>query len=86
MFYVAEALLLGDGLSFSKHSAVHSAFGREFAKTGRVPAHLHRYLIDGMVVRQAADYGPARVDRAQALLEIDHAEEFLKVADNLLGP
>lgn len=28
MFYVAEALLLGEGLSFSKHSAVIAAFGR----------------------------------------------------------
>jgi len=28
MFYVAEAFLEGEGLSFSKHSAVISAFGR----------------------------------------------------------
>lgn len=51
MFYMAEALLLGNGLAFSKHTAVHAAFGREFARTGRVPAHLHRYLIDAMEVR-----------------------------------
>ena len=60
MFYMAEALLLGDGLSFSKHTAVHSAFGRKYAKTGRVPEHLHRYLIDAMTVRHTDDYGPAR--------------------------
>lgn len=28
MFYLAEAFLEGEGLSFSKHSAVISAFGR----------------------------------------------------------
>ena len=28
MFYIAEAFLEGEGLSFSKHSAVISAFGR----------------------------------------------------------
>ncbi len=29
MFYVAEAFLLGEGLSFSSHAAVISAFGRD---------------------------------------------------------
>ncbi|MDP2976730.1 MAG: HEPN domain-containing protein [Anaerolineales bacterium] len=33
MFYVAQALLLSKGLSFSSHSAVIAAFGKEFAKT-----------------------------------------------------
>jgi uncharacterized protein (UPF0332 family) len=37
MFYAAEALLDSEGLSFSSHSGVISAFGREFAKTQRVP-------------------------------------------------
>jgi uncharacterized protein (UPF0332 family) len=34
MFYVAEALLYERGLGFGKHSAVHAAFGKEFAKRG----------------------------------------------------
>ncbi|MEG3881707.1 HEPN domain-containing protein [Microcoleus sp. herbarium7] len=29
MFYVAEAFLLGEGLTFSSHAAVISAFGRD---------------------------------------------------------
>ena len=37
MFYLAEALLLGEGLAFSKHSAVIAAFGQHFAKSGRLP-------------------------------------------------
>jgi uncharacterized protein (UPF0332 family) len=36
MFYLAEAFLEGEELSFSKHSAVIAAFGREFAKPQRV--------------------------------------------------
>ena len=32
MFYIAEAFLLEEGLAFSKHSAVHAAFGERFAK------------------------------------------------------
>ncbi len=35
MFYVAEALLVGEGLSFSKHSAVVSAFGQHLVRPGR---------------------------------------------------
>jgi uncharacterized protein (UPF0332 family) len=42
MFYLAEAFLLGKGLAFSKHSAVHAAFGEHFVRTGIVPADLHR--------------------------------------------
>ena len=34
MFYVAEAMLMRLGKSYNKHSAVISAFGREYAKTG----------------------------------------------------
>ncbi len=32
MFYIAEVFLLEKELTFSKHSAVISAFGREFVK------------------------------------------------------
>ena len=33
MFYIAEALLGERGLHFRKHSAVHAAYGEQFAKT-----------------------------------------------------
>ena len=37
MFYAAKALLIRDGIEIgSKHSSVVSAFGREYAKTGKV--------------------------------------------------
>jgi len=32
-FYVVSAILLGRNLSYSKHSAVISGFGREFVKS-----------------------------------------------------
>jgi uncharacterized protein (UPF0332 family) len=44
MFYVAEAFLEGEGLSFSKHSGVIAAFGQHFAHTGKVPIEFHRHL------------------------------------------
>jgi uncharacterized protein (UPF0332 family) len=55
MFYVAEALLLGESLSFSKPTAVIAAFGRRFARPGVVPAEFHRYLIDGQDVRNISN-------------------------------
>lgn len=67
MFYVAEAFLLGQGLAFSKHSAVIAAFGQHFAKPGATPPEFHRYLIEGQNVRNAADYGRGpKLDAAQA--------------------
>lgn len=56
MFYCAEALLLTKDLSFSKHSAVISAFGREFAKTGAFPTEFHRIIIDSRQLRERGDY------------------------------
>ena len=56
MFYVAETFLLGQGLSFSRHSAVIAAFGERFAKPGIVPVEFHRYLIEGQDKRNVGDY------------------------------
>lgn len=56
MFYVAEAFLASRDLAYAKHSGVIATFGREFAKTGIVPAHFHRYLILGQELRLLADY------------------------------
>ena len=87
MFYVAEAFLLGDGLAFSKHSAVISAFGERFAKTGRVPAEFHRYLLDGGDRRNTGDYGLGPgLSKAEADEQIARAEQFLELAERLLGP
>lgn len=34
IFYLAQAMLQSQGLTFSSHSAVVAAYGKEFAKTG----------------------------------------------------
>ena len=57
MFYIAEAFLEGEGLAFSKHSAVIAAFGREFAKPQRISANFHRFLIEAQELRTTGDYG-----------------------------
>lgn len=87
MFYAAEAFLEGEGLSFSSHKAVIGAFGKEFARTGRVPPELHRHLVDAEELRHLADYGPyGGIDAERATRHIEHAEQFLEVAQQLIGP
>ena len=81
MFYVAQAFLIEENLAYSKHSAVISAFGQRFAKTGRVPVVFHRYLIEGQETRNIGDYdtGPG-LSRDQAAEQIVRTKEFIHLA------
>jgi len=81
MFYVAQAFLLEEDLSFSSHSAVISNFGRLFAKTQRVPAVFHRFLINAQEKRTEADYDLyAEVTLEELEVMLDQAEEMLTFA------
>jgi len=86
MFYVAQALLLKDGLTFSKHSALIAAFGQHFVKSGLAPQEFHRYLIEGQSSRNLSDYDTgAAFSRDQTAVHIERAERFLELAQQLLG-
>lgn len=86
MFYIAEAFLEGERMSFSKHSAVISAFGREFARKGRVPVEFHRFLREAQEVRNTGYYGEIdAVTDDEATEQIARAEQFLELAENLIG-
>jgi len=86
MFYCASALLRGEGLSFSKHSAVIAAFGQQFARTGKVPEELHKFLIAAEKARREADYVVSRrVPPEDAEQQIASAERFLTVTEELTG-
>ena len=81
MFYIAQAFLLGDGLSFSKHSAVIAAFGQHFARTGRVPVELHRHLIEAGEQRNTSDYDlEPNLTLADAERQLARAEQFVNLA------
>lgn len=56
LFYVASALLLSRGLSFSSHSGVIANFGKEFSKTRILNPKFHNYLIDAQDRRNIGDY------------------------------
>ena len=87
MFYIAEAFLAGEGLEFSKHSAVISSFGQHFARTGRVPAEFHKAMIAAFDARNEADYTLIDGVTAQETEElIAKAELFLHIAEEQIGP
>jgi uncharacterized protein (UPF0332 family) len=86
-FYVAEAFLEGEGMAFSKHSAVIAAFGQHFAHTSRVPIEFHRFLLEAQELREDGDYGPPKaVTDDQASEQIARAEQFLQLASRLISP
>jgi uncharacterized protein (UPF0332 family) len=86
MFYIAEAFLEGEEMAFSRHSAVIAAFGQHFARTGRVPVELHRYLLEAQELRHSGDYGPRdAVTPDQSQEQIKRVKQFLTLAEDRIG-
>lgn len=86
MFYLAQALLLEQGLTFSKHASTISAFGLHWTKTGRVEAKYHRYLLDAFDARLTGDYSASlHLTAAVAATKIAQAEEFLTMVEGVLA-
>lgn len=86
MFYVAEALLADLGQSYSKHSAVIAAFGREYSKTKMLDAKFHKWLISAQNFRNIGDYGiEAHVSKEQSKSVCEWAEEFVGAAKAFLS-
>ena len=86
MFYVAEALLASIGLSYSSHGAVLGAFGREFAKAGKLDIRFHRRLIDAQDYRNTGDYGiDVALTPEQAQKLCGWARQFLDAAESHLA-
>ena len=52
MFYATQALLKSENIDMVKHSAVESALGYHFAKTGRIDPKYHRMLINARKIRE----------------------------------
>jgi len=85
MFYAAEAALLSLNLSFSKHQGVIAAFGKQFAKTHRLPPELHGHLREAFELRQTADYTRGdSVAPEDASLAVERAERFIDAIEQYL--
>lgn len=85
MFYVAQALLLSRELSFSSHSAVIAAYGKEFAKTKLLDPEFHRLLMEAQDKRNIGDYGMiGEIEESEAQEIINWSKKFLKAAEKYL--
>ena len=87
IFYLAQALLLTKELTFSKHSAVVAAYGKEFAKTGVLDPKFHRYIIQSQKLRLIGNYGEEgeEVTEEQALESFQWAGEFMEAVKEYLS-
>ena len=86
MFYAATALLFQKGFTFKRHSAVISAFGREFAKNDTAWRTHHQNLISAESLRNEGDYDlytQVLSEEVEATLEA--ASNFIDAATNHLA-
>ncbi len=84
-FYIAEALLLSEGLRFSSHGQVIAQYGLRFAKENVLDRRFHRALDEAYALRQYADYATAPdLDRGRISEIIWEGEAFLEAARDYL--
>ena len=82
MFYAAQALLLSKDMSFSSHSAVIAAYGKEFAKTKLLNPEFHRLLLEAQDKRNIGDYGMiGGIDDTEAQEILGWSKKFMKAAE-----
>jgi uncharacterized protein (UPF0332 family) len=80
MFYAAQALLKAEGIEVMKHSAVESALGYHFAKTGRMDQKYHRMLMNARKVREIVDYDiQEETIEPTATLKLEYGKEFVAI-------
>ena len=85
MFYATQALLKTEGIDVVKHSAVESAIGYYFTKTGRLDPKFHRMLIDARKIREIADYDiDEEIVEPVASLKIEEGKAFVSAIRELI--
>ena len=86
MFYATKALLASEGINVVKHSAVESAFGYHFAKSGRIDAKYHKMLIGARKIREIADYDiDEEIVEPVVSLKVEEGRAFLIAIKKILG-
>ncbi len=80
-------MLLCEGLAFSKHSAVISAFHQHIVKTGKVDKQCGKDLNWLFELRNVGDYGvTTHVPKHDAERAIEAAAHFLQAAKKVIEP
>jgi uncharacterized protein (UPF0332 family) len=85
MFDAAQAALLSRGITRSRHTGVHSAFGHYFVNQGLIAADLHKALVDAYNKRIIADHAPQSVSEVDAREIFRNAEAFLQAVEELIA-
>jgi len=86
-FYIAQAMLLSEGLEYASHGQVVAQFGLHFAKTQRLDPTFHRLLSRAFQLRQGADYDTSLLIEPEWVREIlDGGRLFLAAATAYLTP
>jgi len=84
-FYAACALLLSEGMEFSKHGGVLSAIHKHFVHSGRLPKEEGHILNRLFELRSLGDYGETKhVPEADAKAAITAARKFVDSCAELL--
>lgn len=85
-FYGATAVLLNDGLDFSKHSGVIASIHQRFVKKGKLSQEQGKDLNWLFEIRNVGDYGgTVHVSQLEEERAIQAAESFLKAIKLLLN-
>ncbi|HYO13555.1 MAG TPA: HEPN domain-containing protein [Thermoanaerobaculia bacterium] len=84
-FYTAQALLLTQGLRFSRHGQVVAQYGRCFGRSKHLEPGFHRLLMRAFKIREVADYQvevPVDPEEVEELLQ--EGRRFLEAASRYL--
>ncbi|ASJ09105.1 HEPN domain-containing protein [Thermococcus siculi] len=85
MFYCARVLLLSKGITPKSHAGVHTQLGKEFVKTGEMPARLYTGYSKALNMRHTADYDAfVEYTEGEAREILEYAEEFLTFTKSYL--
>jgi len=84
-FYAATAVLLDEGLEFSKHSGVIASIHQRLVKTGKLDKEQGKELNWLFELRNVGDYGVTiHVSQQDAERAVQVAENFLRAIKSLL--
>lgn len=83
LFYTAEAMLLLQGQSFSKHSAVISFFYQFYVRDGSLDKKYHQILNRAFDLRNDADYlAPALISEETSQSLLLQCEDFIRATES----
>jgi uncharacterized protein (UPF0332 family) len=87
MYECAQDFLLEHEIAFSKHPETIAAFRELFCANGIVPTEYVQFLLEALPFRDEAFHQTSeRLTEKSAKMHVERAEQFLALAEKLLGP